>query len=110
MRLMQDRRVLERGMPVLPADDDPVVKLAGRYDGREAAGHAASVDEHVLELALGLEVEDDPDARLAVLLRPRLDQLLDGVGLGVERGLGKVGRDLDKPSSKRPVNVAPVRT
>ena len=38
-----------------------------------------------------------------------LGQLLDGVGLGVERRLGEVGRDLDEPAPQRRVDVRPVR-
>ena len=66
VRLVQDRRVLQRGVAVLAADHGAVVELGRQDHRRQAAREGAPVDEDVLELALRLEVEDDADARLAV--------------------------------------------
>ena len=36
---------------------------------------------------------------------PGLGELLDGVGLGIQRRLGEMGRDLDEPLSQRDIDV-----
>ena len=65
-------------------------RLVRRDHGRQAAGQAAPVDEHVLVLSLRLEVGHDPDPRAADRPDAGLGELLDRVGRGFERRVGQV--------------------